>query len=138
MTKEFLLAYEELHPLLEYIDLIINKNHHIFLLEGDLASGKTSLIQKYISSKIPSCIVTSPTFSLVHEYNGYFHYDLYHHGLQKALELGLLDYLQNQGVHFIEWGDEKLANILKNSRYNYHIVKISKHANKRIYRIIDG
>lgn len=137
MIKEFILTESELTILFDYLD---SKNYqqHIFLLQGDLASGKTTFVKNYIAHKNAYQEVTSPTFSLMHHYNGFYHYDIYHHGLQKALELGLLENLEQDGIHFIEWGDEKLENILKNSGYNYSIIKILKDNNKRIYRIIDG
>ena len=129
------LKLSELPVLFQVIDTLIQNNKRIFLLQGDLASGKTTLISHYIQYAIGDQSVSSPTFSLMHQHGDFFHYDLYHHGLDQFIEYGFLENL-DQGIHFIEWGDKNLSNILKNSRYNYSTIKIIKQENARHYRIL--
>ncbi|CBG40317.1 tRNA (adenosine(37)-N6)-threonylcarbamoyltransferase complex ATPase subunit type 1 TsaE [Helicobacter mustelae] len=138
MTREFTLKEEELEPLFAHLDSLFAQHCSIFLLCGNLASGKTTLVQRYIKHINPSIHATSPTFSLMQEYDNFYHYDLYHHGLAKALELGLLENLEKEGVHFVEWGDEKLEGILKNSGYNYCKISIEKLQDKRNYKVVYG
>ncbi len=109
----------------------------VVILQGMLASGKTTLTQafaKYLGLDEP---VTSPTFSLQQCYGDrLFHYDIYNHGLDHFLSLGMLEELEKSGYHLIEWGDESLATILKSAHIPVINVKITKSdENRRIYRI---
>ncbi len=132
---ELILGENEIFKLFEPIDSLINSGINIFILKGDLASGKTTLIRSYISYCLPQNkqTITSPTFSLLQSYEVFHHYDFYHHDIEKFLELGLLENLQSD-IHFIEWG-EKLEGILKNSGYNYAVISIASIDDKRKYTI---
>ena len=106
------LQERELPKLCELLNLHHNKG--IYLLRGDLASGKTTLVRFIVQSLNSQSIVTSPTFLLAQEYqNNIYHYDIFQKDLQSLLALGLLEEFEKEGWHFIEWGDEKLAKILK-------------------------
>ena len=133
--SEFILKEDEIYKLFEPLDSLIGSGVNIFILSGDLASGKTTLIRSYIAHCLPEKRedITSPTFSLLQSYGDLHHYDFYHHDIQKFLELGLLEGLSS-GIHFIEWG-EKLESILKNSGYNYAVISITTLGDKRKYRI---
>ena len=77
--------------------------------------------------------VTSPTFSLQNVYeNRVFHYDLYNKGVSEFLSLGLLEELEKEGYHFIEWGEE-LEEVLKSFGFNYLKININFEKNARIY-----
>lgn len=85
----------------------------LVLLRGDLGAGKTTLV-KGIASAFQAATeedVTSPTFTLVHEYHGpranLFHIDLYRVDTQRELEtLGLDDLRENNSLLLIEWGEK--------------------------------
>src|ERR1700681_1286311 len=85
----------------------------IVLLRGDLGAGKTTLV-KGIAEGFGAARaedVTSPTFTLVHEYRGphitLYHIDLYRIETQRDLEtLGLDDLLAPNCVLLIEWGEK--------------------------------
>lgn len=110
------------------------KNHIIILLYGDIGAGKTSLVKEYARFIGLSDCVTSPTFSLMNEYSGnFFHYDLYNRSLDDLLSLGILDLLEEKGVHFVEWGNETLQKILESAFLDIKSIKIEKLNNKRIY-----
>ncbi|RDU73253.1 tRNA (adenosine(37)-N6)-threonylcarbamoyltransferase complex ATPase subunit type 1 TsaE [Helicobacter anseris] len=132
------LKENEIGEIFKILDKAIENNTRIILLQGDLASGKTTLVQQYIKSKNINLQATSPTFNLVQQYDNFYHYDLYHHSLEKFINLGLLEQLEDQNIHFIEWGEDGLANILKNSGYNYLTIKITKAQNYRIYKVIQN
>ncbi|MBI1345622.1 tRNA (adenosine(37)-N6)-threonylcarbamoyltransferase complex ATPase subunit type 1 TsaE [bacterium] len=83
----------------------------VLALIGDLGAGKTRLTQSLaLGLGVPSDTVTSPTFTLIHEYqNGRLplrHCDAYR--LQSAEEfadLGLDELFAEDGVAIIEWAD---------------------------------
>ena len=85
----------------------------IVLLRGDLGAGKTTLV-KGIAEGFRAASeedVTSPTFTLVHEYRGpgvdVYHIDLYRVDTARQLEtLGLDDLITERSVLLIEWGEK--------------------------------
>ncbi len=85
----------------------------IVLLRGDLGAGKTTLV-KGIAQGFQAASeedVTSPTFTLVHEYRAYsatlYHIDLYRVDTPRELEtLGLDDLMGDSSVLLIEWGEK--------------------------------
>lgn len=86
----------------------------IVLLRGELGAGKTTLVKGIAEgfSAASQDDVTSPTFTLVHEYRGpaatLFHIDLYRVDTQRELEtLGLDDLLaEKNAILLIEWADK--------------------------------
>lgn len=91
----------------------------LVLLRGDLGAGKTTLV-KGIATAFDAAAeedVTSPTFTLVHEYRGpgaaLYHIDLYRVDTARELEtLGLDDLRSENSVLLIEWG-EKFPRLLR-------------------------
>jgi tRNA threonylcarbamoyladenosine biosynthesis protein TsaE len=85
----------------------------LVLLRGDLGAGKTTLV-KGIASAFGAASeedVTSPTFTLVHEYRGplatLYHIDLYRVDTLRQLEtLGLDDLITQNSILLIEWGEK--------------------------------
>lgn len=83
----------------------------VIALTGDLGSGKTVLIQGLAEGLgiPPTYPVTSPTFTLINEYEGrfrLFHVDLYRlQGPVDAEDLGLYDILSGKSVTAIEWAE---------------------------------
>ena len=85
----------------------------LVLLRGDLGAGKTTLV-KGVAAGFEAAEeedVTSPTFTLVHEYRGQrvklYHIDLYRVDTQRELEtLGLDDLRTEDSVLLIEWGEK--------------------------------
>ena len=91
----------------------------LVLLRGELGAGKTTLV-KGIADGFRAASeedVTSPTFTLIHEYHGpeahLYHIDLYRVDTPRQLEtLGLDDLIAENSVLLIEWG-EKFARFVK-------------------------
>jgi tRNA threonylcarbamoyladenosine biosynthesis protein TsaE len=85
----------------------------LVLLRGELGAGKTTLV-KGIAEGFGAAQqedVTSPTFTLVHEYRGpkvtVFHIDLYRVDTPRQLEtLGIDDLFDRNAVLLIEWGEK--------------------------------
>jgi tRNA threonylcarbamoyladenosine biosynthesis protein TsaE len=85
----------------------------LVLLRGELGAGKTTLVkgiaEGFLAAKEED--VTSPTFTLVHEYRGpqvnVYHIDLYRVDTPRQLEtLGLDDLMADNAVLLIEWGEK--------------------------------
>jgi tRNA threonylcarbamoyladenosine biosynthesis protein TsaE len=89
----------------------------VIALNGPLGSGKTWLT-KGIALGLgvdPNMVITSPSFSLVNEYQAscaLYHMDLYRlERISEILATGLEEYLYNDGVAVVEWAD-RLPQIL--------------------------
>jgi tRNA threonylcarbamoyladenosine biosynthesis protein TsaE len=85
----------------------------LVLLRGDLGAGKTTLVKGIAEAFRAASAedVTSPTFTLVHEYRGpranLYHIDLYRIDTPRQLEtLGLDDLITDNSVLLIEWGEK--------------------------------
>ena len=115
--------------------LISNKDI-IVILQGDLASGKTTLVKAYVKSCGINQNVTSPTFMIQSVYgDSIYHYDIYNKNLESFISTGLLEEFEKEGVHFVEWGNNKLIDILKEYGFEYIVVKIKKKDESREYII---
>ena len=107
---------------LEELDQIAKKILHIcsqekiWLFEGNLGAGKTTLI-KAISRNLGVVeAMSSPTFGLVNEYRSpqatIYHIDCYRlRNVREAVEIGIFDYLDSGNYCFIEWA-ERIAELL--------------------------
>jgi len=104
----------------------------LVLLRGALGAGKTTLV-KGIAAGFGAATedeVTSPTFTLVHEYRGptatLYHIDLYRVDTQRELEtLGLDDLMTENSILLIEWG-EKFARFTKERDIEIAIQRIGE------------
>ncbi len=112
----------------------------VVILQGDLASGKTTLVKHFAQIFGISEAVTSPTFSLQQCYgDNLFHYDIYNHGLDHFIALGMLEELEREGYHLIEWGNDTLMKLLKGAGIPVIKVKIEKcERDKRCYEVSDA
>ena len=81
----------------------------VVVLAGDLGAGKTTFVQGVATAIGVEERVTSPTFTIVHEYAGRLplvHVDVYRlDRLGELYDLGLEDLADGAGAMFIEWGD---------------------------------
>jgi tRNA threonylcarbamoyladenosine biosynthesis protein TsaE len=82
----------------------------VLALKGELGSGKTQFVKGLVAGLDSKAPVTSPTFTIVHQYAGghlpVYHFDFFRlHDHQSAAQLGLDDYFFGDGVSVIEWAD---------------------------------
>ncbi len=94
----------------------------VLALDGDLGAGKTQFIKGIAAGLGHTGDVTSPTFTLVHEYTGgrlpLYHFDFYRLETDDdALHIGLDDYLAAGGVVAIEWAGKFPALLPKVTRW---------------------
>jgi len=116
--------------------LNLTRESGIVLLNGDLASGKTTLVKTIARLRGFNQEVTSPTFSLEHIYsNNIFHYDLYRVEFEDLVSLGLIDEFEKDGLHLIEWVDERLKGLLLRAGFDIVQVEITPDNGCRKYKI---
>lgn len=81
----------------------------VISLTGDLGAGKTALVQGIAAASGVEARVTSPSFTIVHEYNGrypFIHIDVYRlNSFQEVIDLGFEEFLDPEAVVLVEWGD---------------------------------
>lgn len=82
----------------------------IICLEGNLGAGKTQFVRGFVQGVgLSSDVVSSPTFTIINEYDGelpIYHFDCYRlEHVEEALEIGAEEYLHGDGVCVIEWPD---------------------------------
>ena len=80
----------------------------IFYLDGNLGTGKTTLVREILKAMGWQGAVKSPTFSILEEYQiankDVFHFDLYRLDSQNDFEmLGIEINANSRGIFFIEW-----------------------------------
>jgi tRNA threonylcarbamoyladenosine biosynthesis protein TsaE len=82
----------------------------VLALKGELGSGKTLFVKGLVAGLGSSADVTSPTFTIAHEYRGgrlpVYHFDFFRlEDSQSLARLGLDDYFFGDGLSVIEWAD---------------------------------
>ena len=81
---------------------------------GELGAGKTCFIQGISQGLEVKDYVTSPSFTIVNEYQGkipIYHFDLFRLNTEEILELGYEEYFYGEGLTVIEWA-EKIEQLL--------------------------
>jgi tRNA threonylcarbamoyladenosine biosynthesis protein TsaE len=107
-----------LDQLEEVAQQILDQNpNKVILFHGEMGVGKTTLIKQLCKTLGVTGATSSPTFSLVNEYQTInnqivYHFDFYRlNKEEEALDMGVDDYLYSGNWCFIEWA-EKIPNLL--------------------------
>lgn len=133
--KKYTLTLDEVKKFSD--EITSSFSNGVIILRGDLAAGKTTLTKNIVASLGLDDEVTSPTFSLQQCYSDrVFHYDIYNKGIEHFISLGMLEELEKDGLHIVEWGDDKLKEILVNAGFDVLEIDIKKiGSDKREYTI---
>lgn len=99
----------------------------VLVVSGELGAGKTTFVQGLAEGLGVDAQVTSPTFTIIHEYQGIrcplYHIDAYRlEDPREVEELGLEEYFYGDGVTAVEWAE----NIIQWLPQDYLYVKIIK------------
>lgn len=105
--------------------IIDKKQHQTIVFNGQMGAGKTTVIKALCEELGVKSPTSSPTFSLVNEYemkNGkIFHFDMYRlKSEEEALDFGIDEYLYSGHLCLIEWA-EKIPNLLPE---DHHVIEI--------------
>ena len=108
----------------------------VFLFYGDMGAGKTTFIKQLCTALGVTDSTSSPTFSIVNEYNSpggsVFHFDFYRLKQEsEALDLGYEDYFYSGSYCFIEW-PEKIPNLLPEKSIHIEI-KVTSDSERAIF-----
>ena len=110
--------------------IIFAKNEKIWLLNGEMGAGKTTLAKAICKQLNVTDNITSPTFSIVNEYQTLeketiYHFDFYriNHEVE-ALDIGADEYFYSNNLCLIEWSS-KIKSLIPQNHLNIEIINIS-------------
>lgn len=113
-------------------EIIAHITHSIICFEGEMGAGKTTFIKQLVKDLGVDDLVSSPTFSLVNEYQTnnktIYHFDCYRlNSEEEAYDFGIEDYLYGTGLCLIEW-PSKIASLIPEE---HHVITILQEDEKR-------
>ena len=109
----------------------------VICLKGNLGAGKTHFVKGFVRGfGISETVVSSPTFTIINEYEGerpVYHFDCYRlEHPEEALEIGAEEYFYGDGVCIVEW-PERILGILPTEVKNVTIETISENEREIIF-----
>lgn len=112
---EFIFSLDEIEDAAR--ELIAEKPNKVILFHGEMGAGKTTFIKQLVKELGVTEATSSPTFSLVNEYQTVdnqivYHFDFYRLKTEtEALDMGVEEYLYSGNWCFIEWA-EQIPNLI--------------------------
>ena len=114
------------------------KSGDVIAYRGPMGAGKTAFTRGVAAGLGYQGRVTSPTFTIVNEYEGplpLFHFDMYRLADEEELfDIGWEDYLSRRGVCLVEWS-ERIVAALPPDTIRVDITRHPQHDDWRIIRI---
>ncbi len=112
----------------------------VVAFSGGMGMGKTAFVRGALKAFGNEAFVSSPTFSLVHDYGGVphiYHFDMYRvTSLDDLYSTGFFDYLDDYSVLFIEWS-ENIEDALPENTV-YVDISLGDSPDERIIRVRGG
>jgi len=115
-------------------EILRSVNSKVLLFYGELGVGKTTLISEIVKELGCDTDVSSPTFSIVNEYEVkdglVYHFDFYRiNNEEEVYDIGFEDYLSSDHWIFIEW-PEKISSLLPDNVNEIHLEKVDENNRK--------
>lgn len=107
----------------------------VWLFEGEMGAGKTTLIKEICKSFGVTETVSSPTFSLVNEYQNdkrerFYHFDFYRiKSEEEASDIGVDEYFYSDDYCFVEW-PSKIPSLIPDAYVTIKIEVLSENERK--------
>ncbi len=122
---EYTYTLQDLPKIAEKV--LLDAPNKILLFYGDMGVGKTTLIKEIAKRLGVTDIISSPTFSIVNEYeienDKVYHFDFYRiKNEEEALDIGIEEYFFSDHWIMIEW-PEKIENLLPAKNTNIKLIK---------------
>jgi tRNA threonylcarbamoyladenosine biosynthesis protein TsaE len=120
--------------------IIVLNPKKIILFNGKMGAGKTTFIKHFCKQLGVIETTSSPTFSLVNEYQTIdnqliYHFDVYRlKSENEALDFGIDEYLYSGNWCFIEWS-EKIMNLIPNDFSTIHIEQLENGNRKLTFNL---
>lgn len=124
---EIIFSIDELESVAN--EIVANKPNKVILFHGEMGVGKTTLIKQLCKTLGVNTTTSSPTFSLVNEYETIanqlvYHFDFYRlKNETEALDMGADDYFYSGNWCFIEWA-EKIPNLIPDNHSIIHLKQL--------------
>lgn len=124
---EIIFSIDELESVANQI--VAYKPNKVILFHGEMGVGKTTLIKQLCKTLGVNSTTSSPTFSLVNEYETIanqlvYHFDFYRlKNETEALDMGADDYFYSGNWCFIEWA-EKIPNLIPDNHSIIHLEQL--------------
>jgi tRNA threonylcarbamoyladenosine biosynthesis protein TsaE len=133
MVRKIKYKLENIESAVDFI--LSNINTKFLLFNGEMGSGKTTVIKAIVSKLGSADPVSSPTFSIVNEYeinnSIAYHFDFYRvENETEVLDIGIEDYFAKDSWCFLEWS-EKIPNLIPDN-INYINFKVLDDNNRII------
>jgi len=112
------------------------ESERIFAFYGEMGAGKTAFIKAFCRVLGSSDVITSPTFTLVNEYNdenqnSLYHFDFYRiKRIEEVFDMGFEEYVDSGNYCFLEW-PEFISELLPES-YVYISIEVSEDEKRKI------
>jgi tRNA threonylcarbamoyladenosine biosynthesis protein TsaE len=106
-------------------ELLRETQQRVWLLSGEMGAGKTTLIKSICEELGVSNGMSSPTFSIINQYNGkdktIYHFDFYRLKNEvEAFDIGVEEYLESGNYCFLEWS-EKITHLIPPNSFQVRI-----------------
>jgi len=117
-------------------NILKSNPNKVILVNGKMGAGKTTFIKQLAKELGVTSATSSPTFSIVNEYQGkdsiVYHFDVYRlKNETEALDMGIEEYLYSGNWCFIEWA-KKIKNLIPKQHSVIDIEELSNGSRKLI------
>ena len=104
------------------------KAQNVWIFYGEMGAGKTTLIKAICLELGVTSAMTSPTFSIINQYEGrdtIYHFDCYRlKNEEEAYDIGIEEYLDSGNLCLIEW-PERISSLLPPTRFEIRLEIVS-------------